>query len=496
MRKSNFFNKILKNTNRLINNQLEQNLNKLKFANLANIARSNKIILTFVALIILITFYLLQPILYNQTKISKVLNTELIKKLNLDVRFSNKLNYNFFPKPHFTSKSVMLIHENKKIAEIKSLKIFISIDKLFALKNLEIKDVVISNANFNIDKLNNNFFFNLLNNNYLENTLEIKNSNIFYRDSNNDVLFINKISDLKYYFDQKKLKNFLYSENELFNINYKLKVFENKTEKKIISKLNFDLIKLQIENELSYNEDVKKGKMSILFNKFKSNLNYETNGKFFNFIFFDKPEEYTFRYKGKFNIDPFYSNINGKTDELNVLYFVHPNSIITQLLKTEIFNNKNIDFELNINSSKIKNNSNFLNLSLNSKIKEGLIDLDNTSFAWKNYALFKLTDSLVYLKDGELILDSRIEIQLENIGKIYKFLLTPKKYRNEFKVINLNMSYNFDQETINFNDVRIDKKFDQNINKVISDLSIKNENLQNKIYLKKILNKVIKSYSG
>lgn len=232
MRKSNFFNKILKNTNRLINNQLEQNLNKLKFANLANIARSNKIILTFVALIILITFYLLQPILYNQTKISKVLNTELIKKLNLDVRFSNKLNYNFFPKPHFTSKSVALIHENKKIAEIKSLKIFISIDKLFALKNLEIKDVVITNANFNIDKLNNNFFFNLLNNNYLENTLEIKNSNIFYRDSNNDVLFINKISDLKYYFDQKKLKNFLYSENELFNINYKLKVFENKTEKK------------------------------------------------------------------------------------------------------------------------------------------------------------------------------------------------------------------------------------------------------------------------
>ena len=58
------------------------------------------------------------------------------------------------------------------------------------------------------------------------------------------------------------------------------------------------------------------------------------------------------------------------------------------------------------------------------------------------------------------------------------------------------MSYNFDQEIINFNDVRIDKKFDQNINKVISDLSIKNENLQNKIYLKKILNNVIKNYSG
>ena len=51
MRKSNFFLKILKNTNHLINNQLEKNLNKLKFANLANIVRSNKIILTFSPLI-------------------------------------------------------------------------------------------------------------------------------------------------------------------------------------------------------------------------------------------------------------------------------------------------------------------------------------------------------------------------------------------------------------------------------------------------------------
>ena len=496
MRKSNSFLKILKNTNHFINNQLEKNLNKLKFANLANIARSNKIILTFVALIILFIVYLLQPVFFDQNQISKKLKSELIKKFNLDMSFSKKLNYNLFPSPHFTSKKTILTYQNKKLAEINSLKIFVSAGNLFSSQNIEIKDVIINSANFNIDKDNKNFFIELLNNKFLENTLNIKDSNIFFRDLNKEVLFINKISNLKYFYDRKELKNVSTSENELFNINYRLKVSDDRFKKKIFSKLNIDLIKLQIENKLNYNDDIKKGEMQIIFNKLKSILNYETNQKFFNFKYFDKPDEYKFLFKGKFNLNPFYASINGESEVLNILYFLHSNSIFAQLLKTEIFNNKNIDFELNINSSKIKNNSNFKNLKLSSKIKEGLIDFDNTRFQWKNYANFKLNDSLIYIKNGELILDTRMQIIIDDLNQIYKFLLTPKKYRKVFKTINLNFSYNFDQKTINLNDIRIDNKFDQNINIIISNLILKDNNLQNKIYLKKILNEAIKSYYG
>ena len=496
MRKSNSFLKILKNTNHFINNQLEKNLNKLKFANLANIARSNKIILTFVALIILFIVYLLQPVFFDQNQISKKLKSELIKKYNLDMSFSKKLNYNLFPSPHFTSKKSILTYQNKKLAEINSLKIFVSAGNLFSSQNIEIKDVIINSANFNIDKDNKNFFIELLNNKFLENTLNIKDSNIFFRNLNKEVLFINKISNLKYFYDRKELKNVSTSENELFNINYRLKVSDDRIKKKIFSKLNIDLIKLQIENELNYNDDIKKGEMQIIFNKLKSILNYETNQKFFNFKYFDKPDEYKFLFKGNFNLNPFYASINGESEILNILYFLHPNSIFAQLLKTEIFNNKNIDFELNINSSKIKNNSNFKNLKLSSKIKEGLIDFDNSRFQWKNYANFKLNDSLIYIKNGELILDTRMQIIIEDLNQIYKYLLTPKKYRKVFKTVNLNFSYNFDQKMINLNDIRIDNKFDQNINTTISNLILKDNNLQNKIYLKKILNEAIKSYSG
>ena len=94
---------------------------------------------------------------------------------------------------------------------------------------------------------------------------------------------------------------------------------------------------------------------------------------------------------------PFYSLLAGNADELNLSYVFNSNAIIVQLLKSEIFNNKNLNFELNIKAKKIYNFNNFVNILLNSKIQEGLIDIDNTVFAWKNYAIFELFDSLIYI---------------------------------------------------------------------------------------------------
>ena len=67
-------------------------------------------------------------------------------------------------------------------------------------------------------------------------------------------------------------------------------------------------------------------------------------------------------------------------------------------MKTEIFNNKNIDFKLNINAKNVYKNVNFKNISLNSKIQEGLIDTDKTKFEWKDIADFELIESLILLE--------------------------------------------------------------------------------------------------
>ena len=68
-----------------------------------------------------------------------------------------------------------------------------SLDNLFSLKNIKVKDVVIEEANFNLNKNNYSFFIKLLDNNFKDIKFEILDSNIFYRNLENEILFINNI---------------------------------------------------------------------------------------------------------------------------------------------------------------------------------------------------------------------------------------------------------------------------------------------------------------
>ena len=496
MRKTNFFVKYIKNINRFINNLLEKNLNKLNFKNLSDLFKNNKIILIFVAVFVLFVSYLLLPTFYNQSDISKQLKTELQNNFDLNFEFSQKLKYNIFPKPHFTISETVLLDNNTEISEISKLKIFVSYDNFFSLKNIEIKDLILENANFNLNKKNYNFFQKLLNKSFENTDFIIRDSNIFFRNSEDEVLFINKIVKIKYYFEKKELKNIFYSENEIFNIPFSMEIFFNQDKSKIFSKINFNQLKLKIENELSLKNEKKIGKSEIFFNKLKRKANYQIEKNIFKFHIFDKIDQPTLSYKGEFNFKPFFASFEGDLEELNIDFIFGSNAIIAQFLKTEILNNKNIDFKLKINADKIYKNFNFKEININSKIQDGLIDTDQTKFKWKNYAEFELLQSLIFVKDGELVLDGKLKISINNYKDIYKILLTPKNYRNEIRKVDLNFTYNFDQKTAELKDIQIDNKINQNINKILSNVILKKDDLQNKIYFKNLLNEAIKSYAG
>ena len=496
MKKSKLFIKKLKNINSLINSLLEKNLNKLKLKNLIKLTKNNKIVLTFVALLILFLTYLLLPTLYKQSEISKELQKELRNKFNLSLNFSKKINYNFFPRPHFTSNDSSIYFEQKKISQNKKIKMYVSIDNLFSYKNIEVKDLVIQDANFSLDIENYNFFYNLLENNFFNKTLNIKNSNVFFMSKEKEILFINKISKMKYYYDSNELKNIISSKNEIFNLPYSIKIYDDKKKKILYSKLISNPLRLQIESNVNYRSNIKKGTANLNLNNLKSIINFEKNNNLVKFSLFDFISNPSFLYEGKFNLKPFYSNLNGKTHKFNVENLLGTNAFISELLKTEQLNNKNIDFELSIDAKQIYKYSNFTDLKFNTKIRDGLIDFDQTELKWNNSAKLKLFDSLIFVKNGELILDGRLNIEIVDYKNLYKFLLTPKKYRNKLKKINLNIIYNFDQKTLDLKDIRVDGKLNQNLNKILNNLTLKNSYFQNKIYLKNLFNEALKIYAG
>ena len=496
MNKHNYFVKFLKKINKFIDSLLERNLNKLNANNLKKTLINNKIFLTIILVIILFLSYLSIPNIYNQNEISAELKKNLTEKLNLEFNFEKKLDYNFLPRPHFTTYESSLIFNKKRISEINKIKIYVSLDSLFSLKNIQVKDVVIKEANFNLNKSNYDFFIKLLDSNFKDIKFEILDSNVFYRNLENEVLFINNIKNAKYVYDLNESKNILYSKNNMFNIPYSIELSNIDNQKKLSSKLNIESLDLQIEDQFSYGEKFNSGLSEFNFLKSKSIAEYKTNKDYFEFKFFDKLQKSKFSYNGKLNFRPFYSIIEGSTVEIDFKHLFSVNGIINQLLKTEILNNKNVDFKLNISANKIKNFDNFVNLLFKSKIQEGLIDLDETKFSWKNYVNFNLTDSLIYTKNENLILDANFQIDLIDLDEVYKFLLTPKNLRKKINNMNINFTYLFDEKVVNINDIKVDGIINENLNNNFNQISLKDNNLQNKIYFKKLLNNAIKSYAG
>ena len=133
---------------------------------------------------------------------------------------------------------------------------------------------------------------------------------------------------------------------------------------------------------------------------------------------------------------------------------------------------------------------------MKSKIQEGLVDLNETRFSWKNNVNFNFIDSLIYIKDGKLILDANSEIDIINSDEVYKFLLTPKNLRKKINKMNLNFTYLFDDKVINITDIKVDGILNESLNDNFNQILLKDNNLQNKIYFKKLLNDAIRSYAG
>jgi len=496
MSKHNYFVRFLIMINKFINSLLKRNLNKLNAANLKKILINNKVFLTIVLLVILFFSYLSLPNIFNKNQISVELKKILLDKLNLEFNFEKELNYKFLPRPHFTINESSVIFNENKISKINKLKIYVSLENLFSIKNIKVQDVIIEESNFNLNKNNYGLFVELLDSDFGDIKLEINNSNIFYRNLENDVLFINHIESVKYTYDSKQFKNILYSKNNIFNLPYSMELSNNEEEKKLNSKINIESLNLQLENQFSYGEESKLGLLE--FNKLnsKSIAEYKVGKNYFEFKLFDNVQKSKFSYNGKLNFRPFHSYLEGSVDSIDFSYLFSTNAIIKQLLKTEILNNKNIDFELNISANKIKNFDNFKNIFVNSRIQEGLIDFDQTKFSWKNHVNFSLSDSLIYIKNGKLVLDAKSEINLINLDEIYKFLVTPKNLRKKIKKININFTYSFDEKTININEIKIDGISDENLLKNVNEINLKENNLQNRVYFKKFLNDAIKSYAG
>jgi hypothetical protein len=490
---------LVKNFNNLIKNTIFKAQNKTN--NILLVSKFNKYLITLISLLFLYLFYLSIPVLYDKNWVQKNIEDQLLKNFKINFSLSSDMSYRILPSPHYLVKDTKIIKEDDKttsLAEIKSLKIFISQKNFLDKEKILLRHIKIDNANFILLKNDLKLIRDSTNNKFSNKKIEISKSNIFFKNESDEIISIIKISHAFLFQDEKNLLNLFNLKGEAFNIPFSFgysKKFDYLKNTKI--NITANTLKINIFNihNLDKNSE-NKGKNIISFLNSKINTSYkiENDIVMFNSIN-SKINNSKLDYDGKISINPFDLNFDVNLDNYDLRKFFNSNSILNELIKTDLLFNKNISMSSSMTTSSNSRNKIFQEAIINFNIVDGKLDINRTRLINNKIGLLELENSNLSFEDDRLILNTEVIITIKNSNELFSLLQTNKKFRKPIKNIFINLNYDFLSNKIEFNNVKINnKKISDELLRISEGFNEKELNNWNKS--KRLLNSFFSIYEG
>jgi hypothetical protein len=466
------------------------------------ISNFNKVVILSITIMFGYLFYLTIPNIYNKLWVQKVIEKKLINEFDVNFNLSSEISYIILPSPHFLIKNATIIDESEneviKIADIKKLKVFISQKNFFKKDKLSINEILIEEANFIIKKNSFDYITNLINKQFSTKIIEIKKSNFFLKDLEDDTLLINKINNARLFYNFDNLQNSIFLNGELFNIPFQMDLNNDLINEVITVNAESRKLKLKLNNELIKKKDIKNGITELFFLNTKLSHEYVLNKSSFNFKSKNSmlPNN-MINYNGQIDLEPFSLNFNIDLEKLDFLKIVNRESIIIELIKSEIFFNQNVDLLITLRSPTVQNHKILRDLLINFNVDQGTINLNQSKVKLNKFGLLKFTNSNVSFIDGELVLNGNIQVMLEDSKKFYQFLQTPKKNRRKTNEININFDLNIQKKELQINTFLIDDlEPHEEIEGLITAFNSEKIIFSNFIELKNFINRILIAYEG
>ena len=411
---------------------------------------SFKYIISTIIIFFSVVIYLSLPSFYNYESFDNNLKKKLAKEFKLNFKNINGIKYNFFPRPHFIveNASFGFLNQDNEVAEIKKLKINLSIKNLNKLERMEISKLLINKGNFNFTQKEFNGFIKHMNNN-IHKPISIKNSNFFLKNEDGDILSISNSKNFEYFIDRKNKEKKLNINGNLFGTNIKYNwtksyVQFNQTK----SKLSFDNPNIEILNTIKKNLDknfsIANSKITFLNNI--TNLNYKFDKNKIEFLDKANQQNKNFRNKiklmGEIDLKPFFFDLN--------IYLA--NLKLENILQVIFFNIDRLDNKVHPNfNGKVKlqlnklNNRLFENLDFNIKFSESNIMFEDTKIDIKNIGKIHFNNIRSLEKDDKLYLKTNAKIEIVNKKQFFQRFLISKKDRSLIKDLYVDIEINLDE---------------------------------------------------
>ena len=491
---------IIKNFNNLIKKTIFKVQNKTN--NNFKISNFNKYLITLIGSLFIYLFYLLLPLLYDKNWVQNHIENKLLEEFKINISTSSNMQYNILPSPHFLIKdSKILIDDNakiKSIADIKNLKIFLSQKNFFDKTKISLKKIMINNANFSLLRNDLKLLDDLSDKKFSNKKIKITNSKIFFKDNTEEVISIIKIKSAILLFDDKKSLNLFKLKGETFAIpiTFDLISYGESIINKEIN-LNAKSLKLNILNK-STKKDNQSSNGTNIISLLNSTLDTEYNIKDKLIIFksdSSKINNSKISYSGKLSINPFDLDLNIDLGNYKKSKILNPNSILIELIKSELLFNQNISSNVSINMKSNERNVIFQNTKISFKIINGKINFDSTRFINNKIGLIELNNSNVFYKENNLTLNTNVLIDIKDSDRLYSFFNTNKFSRKNIRNIKINLDYDFLTNQFKFNNIKIDN------NELGDQILIimnnpKDNKLNNLINTRRLVNEIFDAYEG
>lgn len=444
-----------------------------------------KIFVSIATILVVIMSYFLIPAFYDEKKIKSQLENQIFERYNIKVELNESFSYGLFPTPHFAFKDIILKHEVNEIAKSNNFKIFISAKNFFSPERLNFKNLIFNKTDFKIKSSDFSFFIDLLNLNKKSQNLKFLNSNFFYLDQNDDIIFIVNSKKLDYFYKDDLLEK-LSSKLNVFNIPISLDVDHNINESNFFTEIKSFPLRLNIKSNSNYKNNKFEGDIDLTLINENIKIYYELENNILKFKTKDK------EINGNVNIKPFFISINFDLFYFDIDKIFEKNSILINILKSETLNNKNLNGNISVNTNNFKN-LNFINeLKFDILLEEGEIFVKNLITIFKEAVIINIDETQLIVDDNKLKFAGYVNLDFINIKKFFEHYQITIKDRKYIKKIKFAFLYHFDDNFIEIDNLNVDSKTNPKLEKFLNDFNSKKDNIYNKILLRNSIKKFFK----
>ena len=295
---------------------------------------------------------------------------------------------------------------------------------------------------------------------------------------------------MKFFYDDKNGFQKVKTAFEIFNIPFKLNILKNITNQNKNIELISKKIRLNLESSIEYDNSEISGFLDIdLFNK-NNSFNYVIKNEKLNFLSKDK------KFSGGFNFKPFYFYSNLSFDYVSQRKIFQSESLILDVLDSELLNNPNLSAFIKIDVDKIDKFEYLTDFILEIQFDNGKIFMSNFDVKWNQAVTIKSNDiEFANDNDGKKFI-GEILFDFNDVEKFFRYFQIKRNYRDVFDEIKADFVYDFTQDKLVLNNIMIDNKSNQILEDFLELYNSKNKNLFNKVTFRNFVKDFFLAYAG